>query len=411
MKAVCFEMSFPRLAAARVAGFFHTRGFVAPFGPVRLRELPDPRPLGDDWVVVRPRVTGVCGSDIKEIFLDADMDNPLRALISFPHVLGHEVAAEVLEVGPAVGRVKAGDRVAVSPWLPCEVRGLAACDYCKSGDISLCDNFTAGEIAPGIHAGNCADVPGGYAERMIAHESMCFPVPEEVTDEQAALSDPFAVALHAIRKAPPRPGETALVYGCGPLGLLTIHALSRLYPETRILAVDLHEYLRPFAEQMGAHDFFAAQGAELIERVAEATSSRVRKVRMALPWVFGGVDRVYDTVGVARTLETAVRLIKPLGTVLLVGVGTPRRYEWTPIFFREVTVIGSNAYGIETFDGERRHGFEHYLGLCAAGQVDPTPMITHRFPLARYRDAFVAARAKRSQEAVKVVFDQRDGPA
>jgi len=405
MKAVSFEMSFPRLAAARIAGLFSPAGFVAPFGPVRLLDLPDPRPLGDDWVVVRPRVTGICGSDVKEIFLDASIDNPLRALISFPHVLGHEVAATVVEAGPAVRRVRVGDRVAVSPWLPCEVRGLPLCRYCQQGDFSLCDNFTVGHIAPGMHAGNCRDIPGAYAELMIAHESMCFPIPAGVPDEQAALADPFSVALHAIRKAPPQPGETALVYGCGPLGMMTIHALAKLYPGTRILAVDLHDYLRPFALEMGAHEYFAGQGAALIERVAQATSAKIRKVRLALPWVTGGVERVYDTVGIAATLETAVRLVKPLGTVVLVGVGTPRRYEWTPIFFREVSVIGSNAYGAEPFEGEREHGFAYYLSLCAAGRVDPTPMITHRFPLAQYREAFVAAHAKVSRRAVKVIFD------
>jgi threonine dehydrogenase-like Zn-dependent dehydrogenase len=306
-----------------------------------------------------------------------------------------------------VRRVRVGDRVAVSPWLPCEVRGLPPCGYCRQGDYSLCDNFTVGDLAPGMHAGNCRDVPGGYAELMAAHESMCFPIPDAVSDEQAALADPFSVALHAIRKAPPKPGETALVYGCGPLGMVTIHALARLYSGTRILAVDLHEYLRSHALAMGAGEFFAGQGGDLIEQIARATSAKIRKVRMALPWVTGGVDRVYDTVGIAATLETAVRLVKPLGTVVLVGVGTPRRYEWTPIFFREVTVVGSNAYGAETFDGKREHGFAYYLSLCATGRVDPTPMITHRFPLARYREAFVAAHAKRAKRAVKVIFDLR----
>ncbi len=407
MRGVTFEMSFPRLAAARIAGFFSTSGFVAPFGPVRLRELPDPKLHADDWVVARPTVTGVCGSDIKEIFLDGDIDNPLRALISFPHVMGHEVAARVIETGPAVRRVKTGDRVAVSPWLPCEVRGFPKCAYCDSGDLSLCENFTSGPFADGIHAGNCRDVPGGYSDRMIAHESMCFPIPDEVSDEVAALSDPFSVAMHAIRKAPPKPGETVIVYGCGPLGLLTIHALAKLWPDVRVIAVDLHGYLEPYAKEMGAHEFVAAEGEELVERIAQLTSSRVNRIRFALPWVIGGVDRIYDTVGIAQTLETAVRLIKPLGTLLLVGVGTPRRYEWTPIFFREVTVIGSNAYGVETFEEGRMHGFEHYLRHCKNGLLDPTPMITHRFPLERYREAFVAARDKRQHGAVKVVFDFR----
>jgi threonine dehydrogenase-like Zn-dependent dehydrogenase len=245
---------------------------------------------------------------------------------------------------------------------------------------------------------------------MIAHESMCFPIPDGVTNEQAALSDPFSVALHAIRKAPPKPGETALVYGCGPLGLLTVHALRRLYPDVRVVAIDLHPYLEPFALAMGAHDYVTGAGAELIEKVATLVGARVHAVPMALPWVTGGVDRIYDTVGVAQTLETAVRLIKPLGTVLLVGVGTPRRYEWTPIFFREVTVIGSNAYGIERFDDTPTHGFTHYLSLCAAGRLDPTRMITHRYPLDAYQQAFITARDKRSNSAVKVIFDFTAGP-
>lgn len=350
-------------------------------------------------------MTGVCGSDVKQIFLDADIDNPLRALISFPHVLGHEVAARVVDVGPRVTRVKVGDRVAVSPWLPCEVRGFPKCRYCESGDLSLCQSFTKGPFADGIHAGNCADIPGGYSDRMIAHESMCFAIPEGVTDEVAALSDPFSVALHAIRKAPPKSGETVIVYGCGPLGLLTVHALARLYPDVRVIAVDLHAYLEAFAREMGAHEYVAAGGAELVEKIATLTKSEVRRVRFSLPWVLGGVDRVYDTVGVAETLETAVRLVKPLGTVLLVGVGTPRRYEWTPIFFREISVVGSNAYGVEDFDEGRMHGFAHYLTLCAQKRLDPTPMITHRFPLAAYRDAFVTARDKRRHGSVKVMFD------
>src|SRR5207237_1136164 len=176
-----------------------------------------------------------------------------------------------------------------------------------------------GGMAPGMHAGTCRDAPGGYAELMAAHESMCFPLPDGVSDEQAAFSDPFSVALHAIRKAPPRPGETALVYGCGPLGLITIHALAKLYPETRIIAIDLHEYLRPIALAMGAHEYLMGSGLEIIERVAAAVSARLLRARFTLPWVIGGVDRIYDTVGVAETLETAVRLIKPMGTVLLVG--------------------------------------------------------------------------------------------
>jgi threonine dehydrogenase-like Zn-dependent dehydrogenase len=351
MKAVSFEMSLPRIAAARIAGLFSPAGFVA-------RSV-GPAPRSPDRVAARrlgrraATRHGYLRERRQEIFLDASIDNPLRALISFPHVLGHEVAATVVEAGPAVRRVRVGDRVAVSPWLPCEVRGLPLCRYCQQGDLSLCDSFTVGDIAPGMHAGNCRDVPGAYAELMVAHESMCFAIPDGVPDEQAALADPFSVALHAIRKAPPAAGETALVYGCGPLGMMTIHALAKLYPGTRILAVDLHDYLRPFALTMGAHEYFAGQGAALIEQVAKATSAKIRKVRLALPG-----SRAASSACTTRSASPPRSRppcgSKPLGTVVLVGVR--RRAEWTPIFFREVSVIGSNAYGAETFDGERSTG-------------------------------------------------------
>ena len=126
--------------------------------PVGLRDVPDPQPLHDDWVVTRPRLTGICGSDSKQILLDfgeGDTDNAMAAFCSFPQVMGHEVVADVVALGPAARRLEIGQRVVLNPWLSCGPRGIEPpCPACETGDYSLCWSFTDGDIKPGrLHRG------------------------------------------------------------------------------------------------------------------------------------------------------------------------------------------------------------------------------------------------------------------
>ncbi|WP_394827707.1 zinc-binding dehydrogenase [Pendulispora albinea] len=410
MKALTFDFHFPRLAFARTLGSITANGYLSPLGPLRLSEVPDARILGDRWVVVETKSCGICGSDVKEVFMDGALDNPLTAVISFPHVMGHEHVGVVAEVGRAVTKVKVGDRVACSPWFSCAVRGLPECDACQRGHMSLCESFSGSEakgdrFAPGMHAGTCRDISGGFAPWVPVHESACFPLPEPVPLTTAVLADPLAVALHAVLKSPPEPGETVLVYGCGGLGVLVVHMLARLFPRTRIVAADPRPHARALAEELGASATFAGRGAELIEAIAKATDAPVRRPKFALPWLHKGVDRVYDTVGSAQTLETAVRAIKPMGALVLVGVATPARFEWTPLYFKELQILGSSGYGMETLFGRRAHAFEHVFELLARGDLDPAGVVTHRFPLEGYKEAFLTARSKGTAPSIKVVFD------
>jgi D-arabinose 1-dehydrogenase-like Zn-dependent alcohol dehydrogenase len=187
--------------------------------PVSLRDVPDPQPLHDDWVVARPRLTGICGSDSKQILLDfgeGDTDNAMAAFCSFPQVMGHEVVADVVALGPTARGLEIGQRVVLNPWLSCGPRGIEPrCPACETGDYSLCWSFTDGDIKPGIHTGVSADVTGGYAELMPAHDSMLFAVPDSVPDEVAVFADPFSVSLHAITRHPPPSTGRVLVYGAG----------------------------------------------------------------------------------------------------------------------------------------------------------------------------------------------------
>lgn len=405
MKALVFSFEWPRLAAAKLLGLFSRRGYLASLGPVALAEVPEPRLLGPDWVIVRTRFAGICGSDVKQVFLDGARDNPLIPLISFPHVMGHEVTGTVVETGSAVTRVRTGDRVVCFPWLACAARGLPLCPACRDGHPNLCRNFTRGKLAPGIHYGTCRDVSGGFAPFLPAHESMCFPIPPAVTFEQAVLADPFAVVLHALLRAPPPPGGRVLVLGCGSLGMVLLLLLARLHPDVEVLAVDVHEHLRERVLAAGARAYFPFGGRRLVEAVGERVGTPPIVPPAGMPCLLDGVDVVYETVGDARTIEASLRVVRSRGTVALLGVSTPRRVEWTPLCVKEIALVGSMGCGTEQFDGRRAHGFDIFLDLVASGRIDPTPLVTHRFPLAAYRDAFLVAADKKRHRSIKVLFD------
>jgi len=404
VRALLFRYSLPRLAASKLAGAISPAGYFGPWSSLRLEDVPEPTLHGDDWAIVRTRLAGICGSDAKQAFLRGDRDNPLTALVSFPHVLGHEALGIVERVGPAVQRLSPGQRVVLNPWISCAPRALSpVCAACEHGDYMLCERFTAGTLPPSIHLGNCAGANGAFAERFAAHESQLFPVPDGISDDQAVLADPFSVQLHAVLRHPPRHGEAALVYGCGTLGLITIAILRILHPDVVVWAVARYPHQQRLARNLGASEVLPADPGELIGRVAALADAVPLRPWSGKPWLMRGPGMIYDTVGSPPTVETALRLAAPRAALVISGVEAPRRFEWTPLYFKEVDVVGSNAFGIEPFEGERLHAFEAYFRLVARG-LDLSALVTHRFPLARYRDAFLAMRDHGRSGAVKCVF-------
>jgi len=405
MRAITFDISMPRIAAVKIFGAASSRAFVSSWAPVRCQHVPDPRLLGDDWVLVEPRLAGICGSDVMQVFINAGIDNPLSAVVSAPHVMGHEVVGTVIETGSAVKRVRKGHRVAVSPLLSCAPRGLPPCESCQRGDYPLCLRFFDGRFAKGMQLGTCSDIGGGFAEAMSLHESMLFPIPESVEFDAAVLADPFAVSLHAVLRAPPEPGETAVVYGSGSLGLMTTLLLRALFPKTRVLVIARNPRMRSLVDRLGANALFTSQGRELVRELGEFLKAPLRKPLFGLPWLESGVHRVYDTVGSSETLEVGLRITNPRASIVVVGVAPPKRFEWTLLYFKELALLGSNAYGLETFGGKRRNCIEIYLDLLAQNRLNVDRLITHRYPLERYADAFLAAHNKQQSQAIKVVFD------
>ncbi|HEV8208154.1 MAG TPA: alcohol dehydrogenase catalytic domain-containing protein [Acidimicrobiia bacterium] len=380
--------------------------------PMRLVDLPDPEFLLPDWVVTRPRLTGVCGSDAKQVFMDwvnvATPDNPMKGFFSLPQVLGHEVVADVVALGPEAEGLDVGDRVVLNPWLSCRPRGVdPVCPACEAGDLSLCWSFGIGPIAPGIHTGTSRDASGGYAQLMPAHDTQLFKVPDEVPDELAVFADPFAVSLHSVTRHPPVPGGKVMVYGAGALGTCATAILRTLHPDVEVLVVARFEAQAALARKLGATVIGHEPARAVIEEAA-SWSGGVLQPSDGLPMAYpGAIDVVYDTIGKQETFEVGARVLKARGTLVKAGVHGPTFWEDTPLYFKELSLVGSNAFGFEEVDGVRRHGIAHYLDLVREGRVDLTGMLTHTFVLDDWRDAFTALATQDRSAAIKIAFDMR----
>jgi threonine dehydrogenase-like Zn-dependent dehydrogenase len=401
VKALVFRHNLAREAASAVGGRVDQRAFVSRLAPVRIEDI-DELPLpAADWVRVETTFSGLCGSDVKQILLNGARDNPLTALVSFPHVLGHEVVGR---------RADTGDRVVLNPWLSCTPRGIEPpCEACQAGRYPWCRNFRSGTLPVAIHLGNCAAAAGAHAERFGAHVSQLFAIPDEVSDEAAVLADPVSVSLRSILLAPPVAGQPVLVYGSGTLAFAAIALLRHLYPTTEVWAATRPGLRAALAARLGAQAMLSSSPDELVAQVARRVVTTPLQPWSKRDWLQDGPAVVYDTIGSTETVETSLRLLATGGTLVVSGVEPPKRFEWTPLYFKELRVIGSNGFGIEEVGGVAKHAMEHYFDFVAAG-LDLTPVITHRFPLERWAEAVLTLKNSRRTGAVKVLLEPARDP-
>jgi threonine dehydrogenase-like Zn-dependent dehydrogenase len=376
MRALVFSRKPVRYAAAMVAGSLRP-GRGARFGPLSLRDVDPPDLPGPEWVRVRPRLSGICGSDLAT--LDGTSSRYFEPIVSFPFVPGHEV----------VGDTEDGRRVVLVPVLSCAVRRIdPPCDMCAAGRINLCERVAFGHIEPGLQCGFCESTGGGWSEEMVAHPSQLVEVPEDLTDEQAVIVEPTACAVHAARTV--TAGRVAVV-GAGTLGLLTIAALRRVSPAAEIMATAKHPDQRSWAKELGA-DVVCAPG-ELARQVRSATGSMRIGEQLT-----GGVPAVVDCVGSEASLTQALQVVAPGGTVHAVGMPGRTTLDLTPLWHREVAVRGAYAYERADFDT---------AGELAAS-LDLGRLVSAVYPLARYEDAVAHAAEAGARGAVKIAFDPRE---
>ncbi len=406
MLAVRYVKSVPRWLLLKALGRRFRGLCTSRLSPVELADVPEPKLPGPRWVRVRPRLSGICGSDLASITAEG---SPFFApLTSFPFVFGHEVVGMVTEIGAAVQGVRTGDRIVIEPVLHCGVRGIAEpCAACREGRTGNCTNVTLGDISAGVQTGYCRDTGGGWSPSLVAHELQLHAVPEGMADEAAVLAEPFSCALHGALRAVSggsAPGQF-LVIGCGTMGLLTIAALRALDVPCRIIALAKHRHQQELARALGA-DELVPPGRGAYDRLCKLTGATLHYPELGSPTVLGGFDVVFDCVGSPRTVDDALRFTRARGRPVLVGMPSiPKTVDWTTIWYKELEVLGTYTYGIEDIAGERLRTFTLALRLLARGRPDLRPLVTHKFPLPQYRDAIRTALDTGRSGSIKTVLD------
>ena len=386
MKALEFSRKPARYAAAMIAGALRP-GAGASVGPLRLRDLDEPEVPADGWVTLRPRLAGICGSDLSTI--DGHSSRYFEPIVSFPFVPGHEV----------VGDLDDGTRAVLVPVLHCEVRGITpVCPGCASGDVNRCERIAFGHLEPGLQSGFCESTGGGWSETMVAHPAQLVPVPDELSDEAAVMVEPTACAVHAadavtraLDALPDRDGPVVVI-GAGTLGLLTIAALPEGLP---IMTGAKYAHQKRLATELGAETVVSPD--ELNGAVRLATRSMKLGADHAAGQLTGGAPVVVDCVGSEASLAQSLEVVAPGGTILVVGMPATVSLDLTGLWHREVALRGVYAY--------RREDFRAALQLVAS--KDLGRLVSATYPLSRYEDAIVHAADAGRRGAVKIAFDLR----
>jgi threonine dehydrogenase-like Zn-dependent dehydrogenase len=381
--------SLPRYVAARAIGPRVPGLLAGPLAPLRLVHRDGPRSPGDGWVRVRPRLSGICGSDLAT--LSGHTSLYFTPLVSMPFVPGHEIVGETRDDAPGI---PAGSRVVIDPLLTCEARGLEPCDACASAKRNRCDRITVGHLSPGLQTGYCSDTGGGWSGELVAHVSQLHVVPDELPDERAVLIEPLACAVHIARRAALVDGGSALVVGAGAVGLFTALALRELTPAGHVTVVAKHGKQAELARLLGATDVVSPN--EVAKAVRRSTRALRLEPERGPAFLLGGVDVAIDAVGSSGSINTALRTVKAGGRVVLGGV-PGAGVDMTPAWFRELDVTGAYASAGDAFDVATR--------LAAEAPLDD--LLGVAYPLDRWREALDHAHDGGRLGTLKVAFDLR----
>ncbi|HSL58665.1 MAG TPA: zinc-binding dehydrogenase [Acidimicrobiales bacterium] len=392
MKALRFSRDIPRYAAARIAGTV-VPGRGAAVGPLKLKDLDPPELPGPDWVRVRPRLAGICGSDLATV--DGRASGYFEPIVSFPFVPGHEV----------VGDLDDGARVVVEPVLGCATRGIVPpCAACARGDLGGCERITLGDLAPGLQSGYCCDTGGGWSVAMVAHPTQLHPVADDLSDEAAVMIEPTACAVHAALAARIEPGAVVAVLGAGTLGLLTLAAVRHHADPATVLVAARYPVQRELARELGA-DVVVDPG-EWRRGVRRATNS-LAIGDGHIDRLTGGADVVIDCVGSEASLADSLAVVRPRGRVVLVGMPGTVNVDLTGLWHREIELVGAYAYGTEHLP-DRGPVRTFDLAAELVRHADLGRLVSATYPLDRHREAIEHAAAAGPRGAVKIAFDLRN---
>ena len=331
---------------------------------LRIEDHAVPQP-GPGQVLLQMQAGGICGSDLH--YFNHGGFGPIQ--LKEPMVLGHEVSGKITALGQGVAGLVVGQLVAVSPSRPCQ-----NCEYCLRGQQNHCLNMRFyGSAMPFPH------IQGAFQQVLVADASQCVPA-DGLTAGQAAMAEPLAVCLHAVRQAGDLVGKTVLVTGCGPIGCLSILAARRA-GAAQIIATDLSDYTLAMARACGA-DVVLNTGSD----VEALKPYQVGK---------GQVDVHLECSGAAAALASGVTVLRPGGILVQLGLGGDMTVPMQAMTAKEITLKGSFRFHPE---------FATAVQLMQAGLIKVDPLITHSFDITEAQTAFETAGDRSAAMKVQLVF-------
>ncbi|WP_026700806.1 zinc-dependent alcohol dehydrogenase [Salibacterium aidingense] len=407
MKAIQFDLNIPKYTFSKAMGKLNPSLYVnGPFNCLQLRDVKTPELPTDEWIELKVKYGGICGSDLNLISLK---DSPATSpFISFPFTIGHEMAGTISKTGKEVEHVSVGERVVIDPILSCEARGITPpCRECSQGNYNLCNHMNSGSISPGLLTGTCKNTGGSWGNYVVAHQSQVIKLPENVDDANGVLVEPFSCALHTVLQNPPQPSDTVFVIGSGVIGICVIAAIRALDISCKIVVLVKYSFQAKLAKEFGADQvFFLSRRQDYVSEVAESFQANVLHPVFGEPIVHGGADIVYECVGNKKSLDDALRFAGKGGKVVLLGLASVvDNLDMTMIWLNELEIKGSFAYGMDVYKGKKKRTLQIAVDLMEQNKVNLAPLITHYFPLEHYREAIAAASNKKKQNTMKVVFE------
>jgi L-iditol 2-dehydrogenase len=325
---------------------------------MEMRDVPDPAIRGDRDVLLRLAAVGVCGSDI-HYYTEGKIGGQV---VEYPFTVGHEAAAVVEAVGPAVKRVRPGDRVAIEPAMPC-----GDCDQCRADRPHTCRKLR--------FLGCPRQAEGCLSERIAMPEGSCFPIPDGMTFQQAALSEPLAIGVYGVRQSIPMKGARIGILGAGPIGL-SVLLPARAQGAERIYVTDRIDARVAAARKAGA------TWAGNPDREDVVAAVRDREPRL--------LDCVYECCGQQAAIDQALEMLKPGGKLMVIGIPKESRLSFAVDTMRHREVCIQNVR-------RQNHCVGPTLDMIARREIDVDQMVTHHFGFDRTTEAF------------DLVADYRDG--
>jgi threonine dehydrogenase-like Zn-dependent dehydrogenase len=397
MKALYFENKLVNIVALKITSGFTKSAAFAPFSSFKYAEVKEPEIPNPHWLKVKNRACGICGSDIHFIFMDMDTKCfPAATPGIFRKYLGHEMVGEIIELGTGVAGFAVGDRVSLRiEWPSCfQMEINPPCRQCAVGNYMLCENLGQKQLPT-------VDTGGGFSPYMVMHRSQPYKVPKSLSDDEAILLEPTACAVHGVMKQIPNPGDKVLVIGCGTIGLLTIAVARALQAEAEIYCLARYPFQAEMATKFGARGIIF-DNENSYKQTAEITGARYFEGYFKNRILLGGFDIIYDAVGNDTTIQNALRWVRGKGTVVILGINfQPGKIDYTPVWHQEIKVSGINCHATE-YNGKT--SFDLAAGLLTEKKINIEGMITHRFPLERYREAIETFLSKGKSKAIKIVI-------